>query len=230
MLTRVTITGADDAVDPNALVALSAEFPFVEWGILLSHRRMNTARYPSILWLRKLRETTGGRSRKTFVLAYHLCGSIVREAMDEAYIAWPVRGLASSYLRLQLNGYQPGSITPALEALRDQPLEMILQCGSESALPHVARDARILSSHVLFGLSGGTGSVPSHWPVTPAGTSLGFAGGIGPDNVVDVLNDIGPREAPFWIDMESGVRTNDRFDLAKVRAVLEAAKPFVSAG
>ena len=49
---------------------------------------------------------------------------------------------------------------------------------------------------------------------------LGFAGGIGPDNVLDVIRDIGPRD-PYWIDMESGVRTDDKLDLAKVRRVLE---------
>ena len=49
---------------------------------------------------------------------------------------------------------------------------------------------------------------------------MGYAGGIGPDNVVDVLRDIGPVR-PTWIDMESGVRTGDKFDLAKVRRVLE---------
>ena len=31
----------------------------------------------------------------------------------------------------------------------------------------------------------------------------------------------------FWIDMESGVRTGDDFDLAKVRAVLEACDPLI---
>lgn len=38
-LTRVTITGADDAVEPAELQALSHEFPFVEWGILHSYKR-----------------------------------------------------------------------------------------------------------------------------------------------------------------------------------------------
>ena len=35
-LTRVTITGADDSVEPRALAELSEAFPFVEWGLLMS--------------------------------------------------------------------------------------------------------------------------------------------------------------------------------------------------
>jgi hypothetical protein len=30
-----------------------------------------------------------------------------------------------------------------------------------------------------------------------------------------------------WIDLESGARTNDCFDLDKVRRILELAKPFI---
>jgi phosphoribosylanthranilate isomerase len=64
----------------------------------------------------------------------------------------------------------------------------------------------------------------------PDGLRFGFAGGIGPDNVKRVIREISAKvDAPFWIDMESGVRTDDRFDLNKVRRVLETAAPFVEA-
>jgi phosphoribosylanthranilate isomerase len=68
----------------------------------------------------------------------------------------------------------------------------------------------------LFDRSGGL------WPPHPGGDRLvGYAGGIGPDNVADVLEQIGAT-GPYWIDMESGVRTDDRFDLGKCRRVCEA--------
>ena len=35
MLQTVTLTGADDSVNPEDLIAISKEFPFVEWGILI---------------------------------------------------------------------------------------------------------------------------------------------------------------------------------------------------
>ena len=35
-LTGVTITGADDNVDPGVLADISAEYPWVEWGLLIS--------------------------------------------------------------------------------------------------------------------------------------------------------------------------------------------------
>jgi hypothetical protein len=42
-LTRVTITGADDAVPVEALVAMALEFPFVEWGVLYHGRARDSA-------------------------------------------------------------------------------------------------------------------------------------------------------------------------------------------
>ena len=65
-------------------------------------------------------------------------------------------------------------------------------------------------------------------PPKASATGTGFAGGIGPDNLVEVLRDIGPREAPFWIDMESGVRSGrDFFDLGLCREVLRRCALFI---
>ena len=53
-----------------------------------------------------------------------------------------------------------------------------------------------------------------------------------PGNVAGVLEAIAAVVPPgyeTWIDMESGVRTDDEFDLGKVRAVLRAAAPYALA-
>lgn len=46
----------------------------------------------------------------------------------------------------------------------------------------------------------------------------GYAGGIGPDTVagiVEAIEKVNPGLAPYYIDMESGIRTNDLFDIDK---------------
>ena len=48
-----------------------------------------------------------------------------------------------------------------------------------------------------------------------------------PDNVEDVMQAVSqPENYRIWIDMESGVRTNDEFDLDKVSDVLKKVKSF----
>ena len=63
---------------------------------------------------------------------------------------------------------------------------------------------------------------PFSWPRAPLNTRIGYAGGIGPENVIEVLGGIGPVGDGTWIDMESRVRdAEDRFDLNKVWVVLD---------
>jgi hypothetical protein len=60
-ITKVTVTGADDSVHPHQLVTLAEEFPFVEFGILLSRNSMGRTRFPSRAWLVNMLETCTGR-------------------------------------------------------------------------------------------------------------------------------------------------------------------------
>lgn len=226
MLTRVTITGADDRTDPRALVALSCEFPFVEWGILHSAKRSGQARYPSVDWRGRFDDA---RDVERVDVAVHLCGSLARRSLSGDLYVNPLPACAN---RIQLNGWEPGAYTPALyEWSRSHGVEFVLQVRTVDALQDAADEAAAISSaSALFDPSGGRGLEGFSYPVTPFGLRLGFAGGIGPDNVLDVIRAIGPRGAPYWIDMESHVRTDDVLDLAKVRRVLELAAPFTAMG
>ncbi|HEY2509491.1 MAG TPA: hypothetical protein VGI39_01425 [Polyangiaceae bacterium] len=224
MLTGVTITGADDRVDPVALAHLSEEFPFVEWGILASETRAGTPRYPTKAWVDTL-----GAGR----YAVHLCGAMARDVLEGngAVIASaPLR-----FGRIQVNGYKPGwpSFLHLVRVWTGRRL--ILQVRSEDQLQAAANEVAEMGSsgraEILFDPSGGRGIETFRWPATPIGVPMGFAGGIKPSNMLDVLSEIGPRDAPFWIDMESGVRSGeDTFDLRLVREVLERAAPFVVKG
>lgn len=216
---NVTITGADDDVSSLDLHLLSLEFPFVEWGILRCLEFNGQPRYPSMDWVNAFlnrRPKIGGQARKSL----HLCKKLARDAEEGRFPSDIWR-----FDRVQLNGYNPGHWDPRMTAAASGPVgEIILQCRSEETLQQVANDAARLGPHasVLFDPSGGRGVEPFRWPASPCGCRLGFAGGINPDNVLDVIGDIVmlPR-GPFWIDMETGVRTDNRFDLRKVRRVLE---------
>ena len=51
----VTLTGADESVEPMDLALLSDKYTFVEWGILFSQTRQGIEpRYPSYEWIEKL--------------------------------------------------------------------------------------------------------------------------------------------------------------------------------
>lgn len=216
---KVTITGADDGVHPSDLTQLSREFPFVEWGILVSPSRFGSQRYPSLAWHIELWEIY--RSTPWPVrLSMHQCGGASRNTQAGSVMWLPKRG----YMRVQLNGFDPA----LARRLPDFEGEYILQANAANrpAAEAFVRENVGQNISLLYDCSGGRGISPAsgEWPTPPPGVRMGYAGGIGPENVRDVLDALKGRE-PTWLDMESRVRDDmDRFDLTKVRSVLEAVK------
>jgi hypothetical protein len=236
MLRYVTITGADDHTDPQDLLALSARFPFVEWAFLRSAKPPR-ARYPSMGWLKNMATVFATKHEQpTPNTALHLCGQLARGFVDDYRDSpTPIELHDLGCQRMQINGYVPIGDRP-LWGREDLPVlaahvEIILQCRSEDSLLATREDAEELQRHgdkasVLYDPSGGRGRSPTAWPQQLYGGSVGYAGGIGPENVVEVLEDLGARES-FWIDMETKVRNDaDQLDLQKVEAVLLACQPF----
>ena len=83
----------------------------------------------------------------------------------------------------------------------------------------------------LYDKSGGAGVVPNTWPPAIDGVYSGYAGGLGPSNIADELPkiEVAARGNPFWIDMETHVRTDNgaKLDMDKVVSCLEACEPHV---
>lgn len=235
MLTQVTVTGADDAVYPADLVALSREFPFVEWGILMSVSRAGTPRYPSRKWmigLENVAKQITRHSDKPLQLSAHFCGEVARHALLNKLHDFPV---IERVQRIQINGYVP-VLNDIVAFAKAMPCyQIILQVRAEAELQTAAIEATSGAMNLLFDPSGGRGIEPFKWPRAPCGDRMGYAGGITPDNVKDVVRriyeDTGFTTGDFWIDLESGARDeNDRFDLARVRKLLENVSPLIKSG
>jgi len=75
----------------------------------------------------------------------------------------------------------------------------------------------------LIDYSGGRGIESPLEVVNVPGVHVGYAGGIGPGNVGQKLRGLltYPSDGEFWIDMETRVRTDEKFDLDKVEQVLK---------
>jgi hypothetical protein len=203
----ITFTGLDDSTDLKRVVALSQRYP-IEWGILLG-RESGIPRFPSAGTIATLRCLPVRR-------ALHLCGPRAKEARE---------GLASvklaceGFSRIQVNGPDYGldemeGVARALDRV------VIVQWRGEEFPAHR------MSLRYLFDRSAGQGIQPSLWPRLPHNVIVslplcGYAGGIGPENVISVVNQIAA-DGPYWLDMESGVRTGDAFDLDKCEAVCRA--------
>jgi phosphoribosylanthranilate isomerase len=92
---------------------------------------------------------------------------------------------------------------------------------------------------VLYDASCGKGVVPSSFPPPPSNPDIpcGYAGGIGPDNVAEILTMVGQAAGgkPVWIDMESSLRVavsdkfvsdQDQFSINKCFACIKVGVQF----
>lgn len=232
MITRVTITGADDSVNPQDLAHISSEFPFVEWGILVSRTQFGKPRYPSLDWISKLYNLKMDILK--LPLSMHLCGSYVRDLVQGEPIP-DIVGWISFFERMQLNFHAiPHTHTEGmLQNLANCGLfrEYIFQYdGVNDGIARIAQKAGITTS-VLFDKSGGAGILPDEWPALIDDMKCGYAGGLGPVNLKEQIELIEAKagDAEIWIDMETHVRSSDDtfLDLGKVVECLAIAHPYM---
>ena len=240
----VTITGADDKVNPEDLVVLSKLYPFVEWGFLRSYTRTGSPRYPTFDWMERFEKVQDDST----CTSLHLCGSFAKsfirgECIDvwkESRFANWSRNSVFNFQRVQLNGFSDEwwpmpRIIPA-----HRGIEFILQVQNWEALD---RAKELYKNHpntsILWDLSGGNGepidlvkSPLASCPLISSKQRIGYAGGINPDNVFKIVEYMHyitkglSFDVDTWIDMESGVRTDDVFDLKKVEQVLKIVSSF----
>ncbi len=227
-IATVTVTGADDSVEPKRLYEIWKEYPFVEWGILFSAKHAGSARFPSRAWLTDLHILL----RTGLPASAHLCGEYMRSMIYESAIE---EHRFSDFQRFQFNfhGILQHPVWPRFIANVSRLMRpVIIQMdGVNDSIYALLRKAYPFT-YPLFDRSGGAGIVPEQWPAPI--DYCGYAGGLGPDNLEAELARIeqvvGDRE--IWIDMETKVRSDNGkvFDLDKVVRCLEMAEKFGSRG
>lgn len=237
--------GADDSVHPNMLGIISQAYPFVEFGVLFRPDKEGEPRYATTEWIQRLSRVANKSSGMK--LAAHLCGSRVNQVLEGNDIflsTLPTLG----FQRVQINATAVNGVdtsrlkesVPALAALIQKypNLEFILQKNDETQpLWQGLLDSTVCGGAVgclaenvsmLVDESKGTGVLASSWPCPPDAYKIGYAGGIGPGNIQNVLSHVmkAAQGTPVWIDMESSLRSikNDKdiFDLDKCYEVIDA--------
>jgi hypothetical protein len=235
-LNKVTLTGADLYTSYTGMARLTAMYPFVEWGILLSESRMGQDnRYPPLGWITDLAE---GRHFDGH-LAGHLCGRWARDliAGGHEYEKFAHENdIAGLFGRIQLNishlfnkmGRDDlEKLNLALKAPAWSHVRFIIQVRSYD-LPESWKDRHDLD--FLFDCSGGRGVLPEYWP--GAIQHCGYAGGLTPENLAGQLPLIAEASngSGVWIDAESGLRTSEVFDTVKAEDFLATAQQYVIDG
>lgn len=237
-VSRVTVTGADDSVSPHHLLEIFEQFPFVEFGILISRNSMGNTRFPSREWIKNLIQMCDGSGIQ---FAGHICGSWVRELLMGHWPSHDFMNIDDDFMspgmfkRWQINTHaQPhkadlNAVSDILTQLKRRGQSVIFQ--NDNVNTHLMNPQLGTNISALFDLSHGTGILPAEWPKPLEGIDCGYAGGLSPDNVAEQLTKLESiiGDAHIWIDAETLLRSDNdlQFDLQKVITFLKAAEPWV---
>jgi phosphoribosylanthranilate isomerase len=223
-LLRCTFTGVDEQSSFEEIKKLSIEFPFVEWGVLLStseNSPFSKNRYPSLDWLKenlpKLKNIAVDSGSS---IALHVCGKETKEllAQNENSIALSLLPFVN---RVQINFLYKEHQVEQLENLCQKfpHINFITQHNNRNAELH--KKIFSLNHQILFDQSGGRGIETTEWESPLENKICGYAGGLGPNNIIKQLSLIkNVANRPFWIDMEGKIRTNDILDLNLCKEIL----------
>lgn len=230
-LSLVSFVGVDEKTDFAELERISnayAGLGFIEWSVLFSDSKSagNYARYPSYKFCKEFLEKSAAT---TYVhSSLHLCGSVIERYLDKEK---DVMDLCEKAQRIQLNlnikdypDYQ--KLTDRIwSVLKQYGHSIILQQNKTKAnFMEVFLKENIFPISILHDGSGGFGREISE-VVAPDETHFtGYAGGIKPENVVkivDLIESNNTNNKRYYIDMESGVRTDNVFSLEKCQQVMD---------
>lgn len=200
MKTFITVTGADERTDVAALAKLDAEI-----GLLYTASPDGRNRYPRWEWIL---EASLGLARASL----HICGGRAREQLMQGSL--PV----NAFQRIQVNG-----------TLENRELRRIcdLYPWHKIITQHVPSNRYLIpvdrENHVLLvDSSGGRGLSPEQWQSPVTDKAVGFAGGLGPDNLSDELTKIAAIARPgWWVDMEGQLRADDWFSIERAAECVE---------
>lgn len=233
-LTNVTITGADSNTNVDDLIDLAWTYPFVEWGILFGSReKEGRAKFPIQGWIQSLLDEKDD-GYFDFQVAAHLCAPWP-DRMIAHHLTWPEIGFFSQFDRIQINRVhkQDDTLYKLFTAAYKSEKPIIFQ--NNGSLPveelyHFCEPIHFKPRvNILFDRSGGQGTEIGIPPAPLPGFKTGYAGGIGPDNIERIINEINTLypELDYWIDMETNVRTDDKLDMKKVMTCLKIASGYV---
>ena len=222
---RISFAGIDEHTNINDLIKLTEYGEqhdiTVEFGVLLSGRNGEEGnnRYPSIDYMKELAD-------KGLNLSLHLCGKHTGELMKHGTLEGVKELLGeklfNSFQRIQVNVVGRKTKAPFLDV---EGKEIIIQTNTNEEYSNSRLENYISGENgkvvFLSDTSGGKGESGSYQCY---GTSWqGYAGGITPENVLDVIEEVNAisQGGEYWLDLESGCRENEWFSVDKCRTIID---------
>ena len=175
----------------------------IEFGFLLGNQHSGKNRYPSIEFIKEAIYTLTNKSliycRKT-KYSIHLCGAYAESYLNNT-LDIGIHNLLGNFDKVQINA-------------SSYPYDKLITSDtSYNKIVQFRGDILPAKSNItyLIDKSGGKGVTINSFPYMSEEQHVGVAGGINISNISEIINKVPYND--YYLDMETGCRTNDWFDL-----------------
>jgi len=244
MLDLISFVGIDEQTNLKSIVDLEESYKeksiSAEYGFLYSESRSKSddSRYPPLPFIL---ESVLFLHRNSVKTSIHLCGEeVINDYLNgEEYI---FELIDNSRVQLNFNIRKHDTdtlIAQVLAASQYKGQKSLILQYNDSKKEFINRIVELYDAikskptiDILYDKSGGYGRPLTAIDPIPGADDfyMGYAGGINPENVLSILrmleNNVN-RFKPYYIDMESGIRTNNILDLDKVSSVYSQCVEFI---
>ncbi len=219
---RITLSGIDERTNLQRLIDLIPRDQLykVEFAILLSANPEGRHRYPTLDYIEDYVDNIT-KLNENVNFAIHLCGGTARSNALKGKYNYLLND-PEEIKRIQVNG------KVSLEELEQFTQKFYQQIITQHVpynlgLNIVNEEIGNGNHALLVDASGGNGISPKEWIAPETNKFVGFAGGLGANNLEQELVRIKQVSKPgVWVDMESSLRDeNDWFDIDKALKCIE---------
>lgn len=233
-INKLTLTGIDNTTRGWQLSELQDTFPFVEFGVLYSKTNAGSGKYPHLSHIEK--EFTPS-AKPILNLSAHFCGWYSREVIENHNYGL-IQRLHPSFDRVQINynfSNNDGAkkvqdnlvkLLAWMESYKDRTIILQYNRANKEMLDQVLGFKLPMTLNLLWDDSGGYGKEIAELNTPFKNIYTGYAGGLNMGNIQRVCKQLIDMKdmSSIWVDLESGLRTNEAFDVDKAYNILKMVK------
>jgi hypothetical protein len=226
IINRVTLTGADDKTSIGELKKLQKKYPYVEWGILIASNP-GKSKQPTDKYIMELKDSG-------LKLSLHMCNEHAKGILTDGILDIKYDFFDRYQLNFNFNhtDHDLNHYSKLINKFKNKNFILQTNFSNELFIDKIIENNKTTNTHILYDSSGGRGVEIKQIKSPYKNIYTGYSGGINPDNIDDICKQITfhKKDDRVWIDIQTGARTNNEFDLEKVTKMLKIVDKHINKG
>ena len=226
IINKVTFTGIDNNTPIEELQKIQKIYPHTEFGVLIASEPGKN-KQPTDSYITNLKD-------KGLKLSLHLCSEHAKNILTDGRldIKYDFFDRYQINFNFNHNEHNLNHYYKLINKFKNKKFILQTNFSNEIFIEKIINTTKTDNTNILYDSSGGRGIEIKQIKPPYKNIYTGYSGGINPNNINDICKQITfhKNDDRIWIDIQSGARTNNEFDLEKVIKMLKIVNKHISKG